>query len=90
MKIPAIQANLMFGHETTVIKFYPYRTALVIPIFKIGRDQNIDLWDVINRFLTDRGFHMDNHICWTTADGISFMWTDGILKIGTKIEERSW
>ena len=90
MKIQALQAHLMFGHDTQVVAFYPYRTALVIPTFKIGRDQDIDLWEAVKEFLTDKGFRMDNHICWTTADGLSFMWTDGCLKIGTKIEVRSW
>ena len=72
-----------------IAKFYTYRTALVHG-FCIEDDKDHTLWNRVYRFVEERnGYHMDNHICFTTENNQNFMWSDGKLVIGS-LTIRNW
>ena len=67
-------------------EFYYYRTAIVTGI-KI-EDKTIS--ETVREFVTENGYKMDNHICFTTDNGLAFMYSDRCLYIGTHIIKRNW
>ena len=67
-------------------EFYYYRTAIVSGI-KI-EDKTIS--ETVREFVTENGYKMDNHICFTTDNGLAFMYSDRCLYIGTHIIKRNW
>lgn len=72
-----------------ITNFYSYRTALVHG-FIIEDDKDHTLWNKVSRFVEKRnGYHMDNHICFSTENGLNFMWSDGRLIIGN-LTIRNW
>ena len=40
--------------------------------------------------LEDNGYKFDNHICFTTNNGLAFMYSSRCLYIGTKVIKRNW
>lgn len=71
-----------------VDKFYTYRSALVdssVNIHLTPDDSN-----VLRNALKRCGYTMDNHICWTTKDGMCFSYSDHVLSIGTSLRECNW
>ena len=79
--------DLLFGFDT-IIKFYPYRTAYVAGVC-IENDENNNLYKEVKSFVEGEGYKMDNHICFTTNEGVNFMWTDNTLIVGY-LNERNW
>lgn len=71
-----------------IVTFYRYRTARVFG-FSVTDVDDIYLRR-IKRMLKANGHDMDNHICWTTEDGLSYMWSDGRLTVGTKLIVENW
>ena len=69
-----------------ITEFYPYRTAIVTGI--CFEDKTIH--ETVREFLTDNGYKMDNHICFTTNNGLAFMYSGRCLYIGTKVTKRNW
>lgn len=51
-----------------IVAFYRYRTALVFG-FSVS-DVDEKTLHKIQRVLKRNGYEMDNHICWTTEDGL--------------------
>lgn len=80
--------NIQFP-DCKIVKFYTYRTALVHG-FKIEDDKDHTVWKRVHTYVEKiNGYHMDNHICFTTENGQNFMWSDGTLVIGT-ITIKNW
>jgi len=80
---------ITFNHyHDRAVKFYPYRTArlnnwgLVIDVDDHGHE---DIRDVLER----GGFHMDNHIVFST-EVCNFWYSDGRLYIGGEVLEGSY
>lgn len=71
-----------------IVAFYRYRTALVFG-FSISDVDEETIRDV-RRVLKRNGYEMDNHICWTTEDGLSYMWSGRRLTVGTSLVVRNW
>lgn len=71
-----------------IVAFYRYRTALVFGFIVSDVDENT--LRAVRRVLKRNGYEMDNHICWTTEDGLSYMWSDGRLTVGTRLIVRNW
>ena len=71
----------------TITEFYTYRTAIVTG-FCIAINETMS--KTIREFLTDNGYKMYNHICWKTDNGLTFMYSDRCLYIGTKVIKRNW
>lgn len=67
-------------------EFYSYRTAIVSGI-KI-EDKTIS--ETVRKFVTENGYKMDNHICFTTNNDLAFMYSDRCLYIGTHVIKRNW
>lgn len=73
--------------DSKIVAFYSYRTARV---FGVSIYCSKELYKEVKKILEVNGYNTDNHICWTTADGLSYMWSDGKLTIGTEIVVRNW
>ena len=69
-----------------VTEFYPYRTAIVTGI--LVEDKTIS--ETVREFLTDNGYKIDNHICFTLNNGLACMYSSRCLYIGTKVTKRNW
>lgn len=69
-----------------ITEFYSYRTAIVTGV-KI-EDKTIS--ETVREFVTENGYKMDNHICFTTDNGLAFMYSDRCLYIGTHVIKRNW
>lgn len=67
-------------------EFYSYRTAIATGV-KI-EDKTIS--ETVREFVTENGYKMDNHICFTTDNGLAFMYSDRCLYIGTHVIKRNW
>lgn len=74
--------------DSKIVAFYKYRTARVFG-FSISDIDIESIYD-IQEVLEANGYTMDNHICWTTEDGFSYMWSDRGLTIGTKLVVENW
>lgn len=74
--------------SSKIVAFYKYRTALVFG-FSISDVDEETICDV-RRVLKRNGYEMDNHICWTTEDGLSYMWSSKRLTVGTRLIIRNW
>lgn len=74
--------------DSKIVAFYKYRTARVFG-FSIS-DIDKESIDDIREVLELNGYAMDNHICWTTEDGFSYMWSDRRLTIGTRLIVENW
>lgn len=74
--------------DSEIVAFYKYRTARVFgfSISNIDKDLIYDIREVLEL----NGYAVDNHICWTTEDGLSYMWSDGRLTVGTNLVVRNW
>ena len=70
-----------------VTEFYPYRTAIVTGIC-VAEDTSIS--ETVKEFLEENGYKFDNHICFTTNNGLAFMYSGRCLYIGTKVTKRNW
>ena len=70
-----------------VTEFYPYRTAIVTGIC-VAEDTSIS--ETVKEFLEDNGYTLTNHICFTTNNGLAFMYSSKCLYIGTKVIKRNW
>lgn len=64
-----------------LIAFYPYRSAFVHGV-EIADPERV-LFEQIKEFLAEYGYSMDNHICFTDSHGVSYMYSDGYLTVGT-------
>lgn len=74
--------------DSKIIAFYKYRTARVFGFSIVDIDTE-SIYD-IQEVLEANGYTIDNHICWTTEDDLSYMWSDGGLTIGTKLVVENW
>lgn len=74
--------------SSKIVAFYRYRTALVFG-FSVSDVDDVYLRR-IQRMLKRNGHEIDNHICWTTEDGLFYMWSDGRLTVGTNLVVRNW
>lgn len=84
----SVNRNTMIDfNNLTITKFYPYRRAIVTGLCI---DVNETMSKIIREFLTDNGYKMDNHICWKTDNGLTFMYSDRHLYINTKVREERW
>lgn len=75
--------------DSKIVAFYTYRTARVFGLSISGIDDTEFIYD-IQEILKLNGYAIDNHICWTTEDGLSYMWSDGRLTVGTNLVVRNW
>ena len=67
-------------------EFYSYRTAIVTGV----QIEDKSITETVREFVTDNGYKMDNHICFTTDNGLAFMYSDRCLYIGTYVIKRNW
>lgn len=71
-----------------IVQFYTYRTARLEDVIfncEITSEEMMCFKKRIER----QGYSFDNHICWKTEDG-AFMYSDGMLYIGTKVWKEKW
>ena len=69
----------------SIIKFYPYRTAVVTDwVIKVEMTDD-DLW-WLHHMLEDSGYKMDNHIVFCTETG-AFWLSDHELYVGKTVRE---
>lgn len=77
-----------------VEEFYSYRTAIVTGVcieeIKNSSFNTPTLTDTVREFLEDNGYTLTNHICFTTNNGLAFMYSGRCLYIGTKVTKRNW
>lgn len=69
-----------------ITEFYSYRTAIVTGV----KIEDKTITETIREFVTENGYKMDNHICFTTNNGLAFMYSDRCLYVGTNIIKRNW
>ena len=75
---PSIEFNYL---DDEVVKFYPYRTAVVTNyLIKVHLNSDDYVW--LNYMLEDAGHHIDNHIVFTTKNGAYWL-HDNHLYVGT-------
>lgn len=72
--------------DSKIIAFYSYRKARVFGVDISSKE----LYEEVKKILEVNGYNIDNHICWATEDGLSYMWSDRRLTIGTKLVVRNW
>ena len=87
IKQSANRNTMIDFRNLTITEFYTYRTAIVTG-FCIAVNETMS--KTIREFLTDNDYKMDNHICWKTDNGLTFMYSDRCLYIGTKVIKRNW
>ncbi len=73
-----------FVEDNPIVEFYPYRRAQVAHSVSIDLE-NFDINIVLKKYLEDNKKRLDNHICWKTADGMCFQYSDRVLYIGLTI-----
>ena len=78
---------MVLFNNLKITEFYPYRTAIVTGIY-VSEDTSIS--EIVREFLEDNGYKFDNHICFTTNNGLAFMYSGRCLYIGTKVTKRNW
>ena len=78
---------MVLFNNLKITEFYPYRTAIVTGIC-VAEDTSIS--EIVKGFLEDNGYKFDNHICFTTNNGLAFMYSSRCLYIGTKVTKRNW
>ena len=78
---------MVLFNNLKITEFYPYRTAIVTGIC-VTEDTSIS--EIVREFLEDNGYKFDNHICFTTNNGLAFMYSSKCLYIGTKVTKRNW
>lgn len=70
-----------FG-ASKITNFYTYCTALVHGfLIQTEGEEHEYLYDKLKCFIERNSYHMDNHICFTTDNGMNYMWSDGNLTI---------
>lgn len=75
---PSIEFNYL---DDEVIKFYPYRTAVVTNyLIKVHLNSDDYVW--LSYMLKDAGHQIDNHIVFTTKNGAYWL-RDNHLYVGT-------
>ena len=78
---------IFFNSNLKITEFYPYRTATVTGIC-VEEDKTLS--ETVKEFLEDNGYKFDNHICFTTNNGLAFMYSGRCLYVGTKVTKRNW
>ena len=78
---------MVLFNNLKITEFYPYRTAIVTGIC-VAEDTSIS--ETVKEFLEDNGYTLTNHICFTTNNGLAFMYSGRCLYIGTKVIKRNW
>ena len=78
---------MVLFNNLKITEFYPYRTAIVTGIC-VAEDTSIS--ETVKEFLEDNGYTLTNHICFTTNNGLAFMYSSKCLYIGTKVIKRNW
>ena len=78
---------MVLFNNLKITEFYPYRTAIVTGIY-VSEDTSIS--EIVREFLEDNGYKFDNHICFTTNNGLAFMYSSKCLYIGTKVTKKNW
>lgn len=78
---------MVLFNNLKITEFYPYRTAIVTGVY-VAEDTSIS--EIVKEFLEDNGYKFDNHICFTTNNGLAFMYSSKCLYIGTKVIKRNW
>lgn len=73
-----------FEDSNNIVEFYPYRKAMVAQAVTFDLD-DFDVNVVLKRYLEEQGYKKDNHICWKTAEGLYFQYSDGTLYVGLSI-----
>lgn len=79
---------LQFDFDSSIDKFYPYRSAQLCATVWIDLDTvSIKL---LSNCIERMGYHLDNHVCWRMKNGLCFSYSDNSLGIGTEIIEEKW
>ena len=72
-----------------IVKFYKYRKAIVKNIF-CEIEMTKDIYEDVEKWISNNGYKMDNHIVMEIQDKIYIGISDGEVLFGTSVKEGSW
>lgn len=81
----------MISFYGKITEFYSYRSGRLTNVQMIIDELTDKDKKILSRFLKKNGYELDNHICFKLANGMSIMFSDNKLLIGSEdIRKEYW